>query len=593
MRHISSTSYTPSGTQHQQRQRISNKKNGFSASSFASKAFVATATAGCSFAAYALLFSSIVTPVKGDLTAANGSSGLYNTETKTDETFGIEYIGFDSYPGMELDDGSGVATKEVKVKSAEIIQKALDAAGLDESGILKGITTTAGETDITMHPKHVHRIGLGSCPVYGCPFFPVDVHYEEEVKAQLEALRKMSSSSDEEENSKTDDDDSAAGSDLILKSSGSDTAATLTLIGYKGGPLEGQINQDRAIALTPYMYWNIGKNNKDTTRPVARLIGAFDGHAKFGEKVSEYVVKTLPALLGNKLVEYEASLDKSKEKDAAEQDHDMGKILHDTFLELDATSPAEPSGGCTASMVLQIGSKLYIANAGDSRSFIAVHVAKKEELPTSIVFGTREDKPHLETERERVEHMGGTVYLPSGFSVTGKGTTRVLYKDPNTGSTSGLAMSRSLGDWDAGEVGCIPDPLIDILDIKEIKQKVLAKLNEDCTEGSEEVEIDASGESSPGTKCITYMEDDIKVFAVSATDGLLDYLPENAIVNHVAKGLYGNNKEDVGEDGQPSATNPLLASEDLIYAAAQGWQDDKGGRYRDDIAIAVTDLSLE
>ena len=57
------------------------------------------------------------------------------------------------------------------MKSAEIIQKALDAAGLDELGILKGITTTAGETDITMHPKHVHRIGLGSCPVYGCPFF--------------------------------------------------------------------------------------------------------------------------------------------------------------------------------------------------------------------------------------------------------------------------------------------------------------------------------------------------------------------------------------------------------------------------------------
>lgn len=83
------------------------------------------------------------------------------------------------------------------------------------------------------------------------------------------------------------------------------------------------------------------------------------------------------------------------------------------------------------------------------------------------------------------------------------------------------------------------------------------------------------------------------MFAVSATDGLLDYLPENAIVNHIAKGLYGNNKADGSEDEQPSPNNPLLASEDLIYAAAQGWQDDKGGRYRDDIAIAVTDLSFE
>jgi len=38
---------------------------------------------------------------------------------------------------------------------------------------------------------------------------------------------------------------------------------------------------------------------------------------------------------------------------------------------------------------------------------------------------------------------------------------------------------------------------------------------------------------------------------------------------------------------------PLLACEDLIYAAAQGWQEDKQGRYRDDIAISVTDLEIE
>jgi hypothetical protein len=53
---------------------------------------------------------------------------------------------------------------------------------------------------------------------------------------------------------------------------------------------------------------------------------------------------------------------------------------------------------------------------------------------TKIVFGTREDKPHIPTERDRVEHMGGTVFLPNGFLTTGKGTTRVLYQDPTTGS---------------------------------------------------------------------------------------------------------------------------------------------------------------
>lgn len=235
-----------------------------------------------------------------------------------------------------------------------------------------------------------------------------------------------------------------------------------------------------------------------------------------------------------------------------------------------------------------LGSKIYVANAGDSRSFIGVHVKSKsneendQEGTTKLIVGSREDKAHLSTERERVENMGGTVYLPNGFLESGKGTTRVLYKDPTTGSTSGLAMSRSIGDWDAGEVGVIPDPLISIVDIKEIKKQVLDSLNNE--KKMEEVEIDpATGvATSPSeNQGVTYTEEDVKVFAISATDGLLDYLPEQAILNHVAKGLY------------EQQTHPLLAIEDLIYAAAQGWQEDKGGKYRDDIAIAVSDLDLE
>ena len=81
-------------------------------------------------------------------------------------------------------------------------------------------------------------------------------------------------------------------------------------------------------------------------------------------------------------------------------------------------------------------------------------------------------------------------------------------------------MSRSIGDWDAGEVGVIPDPLIDILDIGEIKRRVADSLNAACDGTTGEMEIDpATGESSPGKgECVQYTEDDVKVFAVSATD---------------------------------------------------------------------------
>ena len=85
-------------------------------------------------------------------------------------------------------------------------------------------------------------------------------------------------------------------------------------------------------------------------------------------------------------------------------------------------------------------------------------------------------------------------------------------------------------------------------------------------------------------------------YLCNQTQGLCDYLPEQAIVNHVAKGLYDipSGGEDANAEGEgPQPSHPLLVCEDLIYAAAQGWQEDKGGRYRDDIAIAVADLGVE
>lgn len=406
-------------------------------SSLAAKAFIATATASASLTAYycttAIFFSSIGT-VNGDTTANV-------LENKRDDSYGIEYVGFDSYPGVHLDDGTGVATKEVTASSAIAVSRALEAAGLDETGIVAGITVGQGEEN-SLHPKHAHRIGLGtSCPLYGCPLLPLDVHYDDDVKAQLANLRKDTSLNDSNKG--------------MLTSAGSEKAATLTLIGYKGGRVDQQINQDRALALAPYLYHNIksssdGKRDIDLAPPhggVGVLIGAFDGHAKFGERVSEYMVKTLPALLGSKLVDYYAiESNGSQEIDQKKIDLDISQILRDTFLELDATSPANPSGGCTASVVLQLGTKLYVANAGDSRSFIAAHIksplqttdggSNNNQSITKIVFGTREDKPHIPTERDRVEHMGGTVFLPNGFLTTGKGTTRVLYQDPTTGSES-------------------------------------------------------------------------------------------------------------------------------------------------------------
>jgi len=534
-----------------------NTKGGSAKKRYATTALIASATASVSYAGYFLFSSAAIPTVSGESVAeetdAKVRTAIFKEQLSSDPTFGYEFVGFDSYPGIELDDGTGVATAELKAASVRNVASALDAAGFDEN--MRGDKSES----TTLNPNHALRLGIGSCPTFGCPLLPSDVHFNDQTKLALEELRKKTNAEDDKESS-------------LLKTSGTEKAATLTLIGYKGGRMEDQINQDRAFVLSPFMY----KNTKDGTEdhPIARLLGVFDGHARLGERVSEYAAKTVPALLGSKLVA----------KDEL-NNQEIGKILQDTFIEIDASSPADPSGGCTASIVLQIDSNIYIANAGDSRSFIAVHVTDplSKTESTHIIYGTREDKPHLSFERLRVEAMGGNVYIPPG----GKGTTRVLYQDPTTGSTSGLAMSRSLGDWDAGDVGVVPDPTIAILNMKDMKSKVVETLNSNCQDKTKEVEIDpATGESSPISECATFSENDVKVFSFAATDGLLDYIPENSIAEHVAKGLYSKNEAE-------QRLHLLTACEDLIYAAAQGWQEDKGGRYRDDIAISVADLESD
>jgi len=234
-----------------------------------------------------------------------------------------------------------------------------------------------------------------------------------------------------------------------LSASATDQHVTLTLIGYKGGPLDSQINQDRALVVAPYSIVkddasddteNHPPNTNSTPEIEAfwkldrTLVGAFDGHAPLGEKVSEYTVTELPKRLAHKLhSKAAASNPKLSEVELTKA------ALTETFIELDATAPADPSGGCTATVVLQQGHHIYLANAGDSRSFVVAY--RPSTNHTAVVAITREDKPDLPDERARVEAAGGQVYIPA------RGTSRVVYHDATTGAPTGLAMSRSIGDW--------------------------------------------------------------------------------------------------------------------------------------------------
>ena len=345
--------------------------------------------------------------------------------------------------------------------------------------------------------------------------------------------------------------------------------ATLTLIGYKGGQVHEQINQDRAFVISPFHIYSSETDTDDSENDIGidqshnenndnksiRLMGVFDGHAKLGERVSEYSMRELPNLLSSKLetILPPASYNNNSSSQNEKQQKQIQDAINDTFIEIDKTAPAHISGGCTASIVLQIHNNVYVANAGDSRSFIATYNRKTKD--TSIAYITREDKPDIPEERKRVESAGGVVYIPPPDRVLSGASSRVVYVDKHTGARNGLAMSRSIGDWAAGDHGVIPNPNIEVLDVNELIQNA-------SRIGSSE-------------------RSDVEVFAVSATDGLLDFIDVESIAKTIAISLY---VED--------SAHPLSACESLITTAASSWWQAKSGRYRDDIAIAISKLSL-
>jgi len=405
------------------------------------------------------------------------------------------------------------------------------------------------------------------CPSYGCPLTTQDI-WDSTVQQALKSIRGKPKDTLRSRQSMQN-------MLIKLESSGDEVKATLALTGYKGGNLDDQINQDRGLVISPYLYDSNsteekkkhsstkieGEIQQQAHHPLhqSRLMGVFDGHALYGERVAEFCMTELPKLLAAKLSK---RLKSDMERD--EQDLVVKKALEETFVELDEGCGSDGEhGGCTATVILQLGSRLFVANTGDSRSFICIHHSATGY--TDIAYTTNDHKPSLPEERARVEKMGGEIWQPS----YGQGSARVVFRDPNTGTETGLAMSRSIGDRDISQFGVIPDPHVDIIDIEKlVKKEIWTTIYE-----NEQISLlPPIIEEKP--------VDDVHIFAVSATDGMMDILTSRSIATYLVSSICEENGEHL-----------LTACERLISMAADGWQragDD--GRYRDDIAISVSKI---
>lgn len=175
------------------------------------------------------------------------------------------------------------------------------------------------------------------------------------------------------------------------------------------------------------------------------IYGVFDGHGQKGHDVSNFVKEHLPKLII---------------KDSRFKTEDMPQMLRDVFKKLQGLiSTADRMkkisaqlSGTTATVCIHDlkANKLTIAHVADSTCIKCQWKDKAaRELSTTVL--TRDHKPDLKDEKERIEKNGGRVVFD------GYANHRIYAKNARY---PGLNMSRCLGDLlghqDAG-VSCEPE----------------------------------------------------------------------------------------------------------------------------------------
>jgi serine/threonine protein phosphatase PrpC len=214
--------------------------------------------------------------------------------------------------------------------------------------------------------------------------------------------------------------------------------------------------------MTGYMPGNPAKVNQDSYMTILNLtdecsfFGVADGHGINGKDVSSFIKERYPILLSkdsNLLANPRKTLLQCANKmniDLCHQDFDVN------------------FSGSTFVSVLIRGKKLWCANIGDSRAFIARQLPDNHQSYKNIrskptgnhwmsIALSRDHKPNESDESARIVKHGGRVEAYQDEHGNPFGPARVWLKNQNI---PGLAMSRSLGDRVAASVGVISEPEI-------------------------------------------------------------------------------------------------------------------------------------
>ena len=332
------------------------------------------------------------------------------------------------------------------------------------------------------------------------------------------------------------------------------------------------VNQDRAILIPSFGDGNYQTNNRHLDPHNNFCLGVFDGHDDNGHQIAQFASEEIPSRIASKMhnITYGRLGVSSPES--------MRKIITETFVEVDSNVPVT-GGGCTATMVLRIGTTLYMANTGDSTQFIAVYhppsyfdqqkAKSNEKYITSarspdiqlhlqgkvaILQQNLKHKANFPEERARIEGLGGKLHIPKNPNLS-----RVIVRSALHREDVGLAMSRSIGDWEWTAIGVIPDPDVTILDLTKFWSE-------------------------------NDIKSDDKVLVVMGSDGGFDTRKAVFVANHLAYGLFEYRLSQKGKDHDSDkfANHLIDVGKKLIDMASPAKEE----YYRDDITFVAKVVEL-
>ena len=358
------------------------------------------------------------------------------------------------------------------------------------------------------------------------------------------------------------------------------------------------VNQDRSILIPSFSSGDNSILIKEAVGLDARdnfFLGLFDGHDDNGHTVAQFASEEIPSRIAMKLQAQDVPILSNRKYSIQENNHTISTIkdiITSAYIEVDKL--ADPGGGCTALTVFRRGSTLFMSNTGDSTAFLVVYTPPDEQKtmanekylhsPRSpdiqlhlqgtitIHHQNLKHKAHFPDEYDRITDLGGKVHIPPKNAMG----SRVIVRSSLHREDVGLAMSRSIGDWEWTAVGVIPNPDTMTVDLNKFWTEHVIKKN---------------GQES-------------KVFAVLGSDGLFDARQPLFVASHLAYAFfeydanqYDETKIDQDDNGSElsSAEKDEMLSKHVVEVGKKLMQMAsplKEEWYRDDITFVSKIISI-